>query len=69
MLPDGEACPAAMAASPSGTRACRADARLLQYVLDVPPQFGAPAAEEDPHGGPGSPVGRHKIAGTASSVT
>jgi len=31
-----------MAASPSTTRACRADARLLHHVLDAPPQFGAP---------------------------
>jgi hypothetical protein len=40
MLPGGEACPAAMAA-PSTTRARRAHARPLHYVLDAPPQFGA----------------------------
>jgi hypothetical protein len=31
----------AMAASPSTTRARRADARLLHHVLDAPPRFGA----------------------------
>jgi hypothetical protein len=31
----------AMAASPSTTRARRADARLLHHVLDASPQFGA----------------------------
>jgi len=31
-----------MVASPSTTRARRADARLLHHVLDAPTQFGAP---------------------------
>ena len=70
MLPDREGCPAAMAACPPTTRARRADARLLHHVLDAPPQFGAPPQKKIlVAGGLTRPLGRRKIAGTASSVT
>ncbi len=36
-----------MAASPSITRARRADARLLHHVLDAPAQFGAPPQKKN----------------------